>query len=229
MNLLSQTFRVFGNVLYWNGQILNTSCVRQLQQLLTLHTSLQMPFDCRVVIWPDKDQVLPFKTPVWFVKKKGRERERKKREESVCKIWISAREFRNIYLTHLNIFTWIMISDITSNLNYTCWPGRLRIQANWPGWPPSTGVKFQPCDDWLLLAGLCTLLLPFFDVFVPLLVLYCIAFWVPPDKRGERNLGDIFKKNTQCQWIDTTIQPDDTGQWIPCFDSSQNIIYWSQN
>ena len=37
--------------------------------------------------------------------------------------------------------------------------------------------------------------------------------------------GIFSKKNTQCQWIDTTIQPDDTGQWIPCFDSSQNIIY----
>ena len=42
-----------------------------------------MPFDCRVVIWPDKDQVLPVKTPVWFVKKKKEERERERKEKKV--------------------------------------------------------------------------------------------------------------------------------------------------
>ena len=25
------------------------------------------------------------------------------------------------------------------------WDGPLRIQGNWPDWPPSTGVNFQPC------------------------------------------------------------------------------------
>ena len=37
--------------------------------------SLQITFGCRVVIWPDKDQVLQVETPVWRSKKEKRKRE----------------------------------------------------------------------------------------------------------------------------------------------------------
>lgn len=45
--------------------------------------------NCRVVIWLDKDQVLPVKTPFWSVKKKEeKEQKSNKKEESVHRIWI---------------------------------------------------------------------------------------------------------------------------------------------
>lgn len=131
---------------------------------------------------------------------KKRKREREKEKKVYVRSEFQQENFVMYFDTFQHFYLDYMISDITSNLNYACPPGRLRIQENWPGWPLSTGVKFQPCDDWLLFAGLCTLLLPFFDIFPPLLVLYCITFWVPSDTRlfsfsllfGEQNQPPMF-------------------------------------
>ena len=41
------------------------SIVTLLKVPLLAKASLQITFACRVVIWPDKDQVLRVKTPVW--------------------------------------------------------------------------------------------------------------------------------------------------------------------
>lgn len=92
-------------------------------------TSLQIPLDCTVVIWLDKDQVLPVKTPVWS-NKKMEEREKKK-------LYLGSefrqQKFYNCILTHFNIFTWIMISVITSNLNYAS--KNSGPNSNYPNYP----------------------------------------------------------------------------------------------
>ena len=78
---------------------------------------------------------------------KKRKREREKEKKVYVRSEFQQENFVMYFDTFQHFYLDYMISDITSNLNYACPPGRLRIQENWPGWPLSTGVKFQPCDD----------------------------------------------------------------------------------